>query len=138
MAEQFISIKSVKQYFKEFAVEAIGKKHADPKLVRSQLLDAFQKEIFNQLAMKFKDPTLLAADIDSVDPETKRQVDNIISNSVRKWKRLCVEFSKYRETHSIIMPSDLMVTLEDIVKAQTGEYTEVSGEEAKELIALED
>ena len=79
----------------------------------------FQKEIFGQLTMRFGDPELLAKDISSIDPETKRQVDNILSNSVRKWKRLCMVFSQYRETHSLIMPSDLMVTLEDIVKAQT-------------------
>ena len=138
MAEQFIPIMSVKQYFKKYAIDAIGKKNADKKLVRSQLIDSFHKEIFAQLAMKFNDPEMLARDISEIDPETKRKVDNILSNSVRKWKRLCMEFAKYRETHDVIMPSDLMVTLEDIVKVQTGEYTEVSGEEAKELITLED
>ena len=119
MAEQMVPIRSVKGYVKEFAIEAIGKKHADPQMVKQQLLDAFQKEIFGQLAMKFGDPELLAFDISTVDPETKRQVDNILSNSVRKWKRLCVEFSKYKETFNLIQPSDLMDTLEDIVKGQT-------------------
>lgn len=121
MSEHFVPIRSVKGYFKEFGIEAIGKKHADPDLVKQQILDAFHKEIFGQLAMKFGDPALLAADISSIDPETKRQVDNILSNSVRKWKRLCIEFSKYKETYNLLFPGDLMVTLEDIVKAQTGE-----------------
>lgn len=122
LSEQMVTIRSVKGYFKEFGIEAIGKKHADPDLVKQQLIDAFQKEIFGQLTMKFGDPELLAKDISEVDPETKRQVDNILSNSVRKWKRLCIEFAKYKETFNLIMPSDLMVTLEDIVGAQTGEH----------------
>lgn len=130
MAEQFFPVRSVKGYFKEFGVEAIGKKKADPDLVRKQILDAFHKEIFNQLALRFGDPELLAKDISTIDPETKRQVDNILSNSVRKWKRLCIEFAKYKETHSLIMPSDLMTTLEDVVKYQ------VDNEEAPEDVVL--
>jgi len=119
MAEQMIPIRSVKGYIKEFAVEAIGKKHADPDIVKQQILDSFQKEIFGQLMMKFKNPELLAADMSKVDPETKQAVDNILSNSVRKWKRLCIEFAKYKETFNLLHPSDLMVSLEDIVKGQT-------------------
>jgi hypothetical protein len=129
MAEVFIPIRSVKDYIREFAVDAIYKKHADPQLVKEQILDAFRREIFDQLAMKFNNPALLAADISTVDPETKRKVDNILSNSVRKWKRLCIEFAKYKETYNLIFPSDLMVTLEDIVKAQTGEDEIVKEEE---------
>ena len=121
MSEHMVTIRSVKGYLKEFAIEAIGKQKADPQLVKQQILDAFQKEIFGQLTMKFGDPELLAKDIQNVDPETKRQVDNILSNSVRKWKRLCIEFAKYKETYNLIFPSDLMVSLEDIVGAQTGE-----------------
>ena len=117
----FAPIRSVKNYIYEFGVDAIGKKKADPQLVKQQILDAFRREIFDQLAMKFGDPELLAKDISEVDPEKKRQVDNILSNSVRKWKRLCIEFAKYKETYNLLFPSDLMVSLEDIVKAQTGE-----------------
>ena len=128
MSEVFVPVRSVKQYFKEYGVDAIGKKHADPDLVKQQILDAFQKEIFGQLTMRFGDPNLLAKDISSVDPETKRQVDNILSNSVRKWKRLCMVFAEYKETHNLLFPSDLMVTLEDLVKVQTGEDETVEAE----------
>ena len=134
MSEQMVTVRSVKGYFKEFGIEAIGKKHADPDMVKAQILDAFQKEIFGQLAMRFGDPAMLAKDISEVDPETKRQIDNILSNSVRKWKRLCMVFAQYRETHDLIMPSDLMVTLEDIVKTQTGEDEIVGEEEAEDLV----
>lgn len=128
MSEYMVPIRSVKGYLKEFAIEAIGKQKADPNLVKQQILDAFHKEIFGQLTMKFGDPELLAKDIQNVDPETKRQVDNILSNSVRKWKRLCIEFAKYKETYNLIFPSDLMTTLEEIVGAQTGE-NEIVNEE---------
>ena len=134
MAEQMVTVRSVKGYFKEFGIEAIGKKKADPDLVKQQILDAFQKEIFGQLAMKFGDPAMLAKDISEVDPETKRQIDNILSNSVRKWKRLCIVFAQYKETHNLIMPSDLMVTLEDIVKVQTGEDETVDEEELGDIV----
>lgn len=137
MAEQMVPIRSVKGYIKEFAIEAIGKKHADPDLVRQQILDAFHKEIFGQLMMKFGDPELLAFDISAVDPETKRQVDNILSNSVRKWKRLCIEFSKYKETYNLIQPSDLMVTLEEIVKEQAEGYVGTD-EEDENLVITEE
>ena len=137
MSEQMVTVRSVKGYFKEFGIEAIGKKKADPDLVKHQILDAFQKEIFGQLAMKFGDPAMLAKDISAVDPETKRQIDNILSNSVRKWKRLCMVFAQYRETHDLIMPSDLMVSLEDIVKAQTGENEVLDEDEAAEVSILQ-
>lgn len=134
MSEQMVTIRSVKGYIKEFGIEAIGKKHADPDLVKQQILDAFQKEIFGQLTLKFGDPELLAFDIESVDPETKRQVDNILSNSIRKWKRLCIEFAKYKETFNLLQPSDLMVTLEDIVKGQTEGFVD----ENEEVVTTEE
>ena len=135
MSIQQCTIRSVKEYVREFGYEAIVKKHADPNLVKQQILDSFHKEIFGQLAMKFGDPEMLAYDASNIDPETQRKIDNIISNSVRKWKRLCIEFAKYRETFNLIQPSDLMVTLEDVVKAQCEEP--ISDEEAKDVVITE-
>lgn len=135
MAEHMVPVRSVKGYIKEFGIEAIGRKHADPDLVKQQILDAFHKEIFGQLMMKFGDPNLLADDISNVDPETKRQVDNILSNSVRKWKRLCIEFAKYKETFNLLQPSDLMVTLENVVNSQRNVVPE---EEAEDLVITEE
>ena len=118
MAEQMIPIRSVKGYLKEFAIEAIGKKHADPDLVKHQILDAFQKEIFGQIVDKFGDPKLLAKDVDSVDPEVKRAVDNILRNSQTKWKKLWGMFGKYRETANLIYEKDLMESMDDVVNIQ--------------------
>lgn len=117
--EVMVPVRSVKGYIQEFAVDAIGKKHGDPEIVKEQIIDSFQKEIFNQLMLRFDDPALLAKDISKVDPETKRKVDNILTNSVRKWRRLCIEFP----VPNLLFPSDLMVTLEDIVNAQTNDAT---------------
>lgn len=119
MAEIFYPVRSVKRYFNDFIYEGLVKKHLDPKLVKNQILDAFHKEIFNQLMTNVGDPEVLAKDISTIDPETKKRIDNIISNSVRKWKRLCIETARYDAIHNLLLPSDLMVTLEDIVQAQT-------------------
>lgn len=134
MAEQFIPIRSVKGYFKEFCVEAFVKKKGDRNLIKNQLIAAFKDELFNQFSMKLGDPQILAKDDSLVDPETKQKVDNILSNTVRKWKRLCVECQKYRETCNWIFPSELMTNLEDTVKALTeGENTT-----DEDVVALED
>lgn len=134
MAEQFIPIRSVKGYFKEFCVEALVKKKGDRNLIKNQLIAAFKDELFNQFSMKLGDPQILAKDDSLVDPETKKTVDNILSNTVRKWKRLCIECQKYRETCNWIFPSELMTNLEDTVKALTeGENTT-----DEEVVALED
>lgn len=134
MAEQFIPIRSVKGYFKEFCVEALVKKKGDRNLIKNQLIAAFKDELFNQFSMKLGDPQILAKDDSLVDPETKKTVDNILSNTVRKWKRLCIECQKYRETCNWIFPSELMTNLEDTVKALTeGENTT-----NEEVVALED
>lgn len=116
MAETFAPIMSVKGYFNKYGVEAIGRKKESKELVKAQILDDFKKEIFNQLAMHVGDAQMLAKDISEVDSETKAKVDNIINNSVRKWKRLCILFSQYRETYNLILPHELMVELEDVVK----------------------
>lgn len=118
MAETLVRIRSVKDYMKEFGVDAIGRKHQDPELVKQQILDAFRREIFEQLALRFDDVTVLAKPEDEVDPETKRMADNILRNCMRKWKRLCIEFSKYRETFGLLHMEDLMDSMEDIVNSQ--------------------
>ena len=119
MAETMVQIRSVQGYFKAFAIEAIGKKHQDRELVKYQILDAFQKEIFGQIVGRYGDPNLLAKDAESVDPEVKRGVDNILKNSLQKWKKLVKMFGKYRETANLIYEKDLMESLDDIVQIQT-------------------
>lgn len=118
MPEVMTPIRSVQGYFKEFAIEAIGKKHQDRELVKYQILDAFQKEIFGQIVGRYGDPNLLAKDAESVDPEVKRGVDNILKNSIQKWKKVVALFGKYRETANLIYEKDLMESLDDITQIQ--------------------
>lgn len=134
MAEQFVPIRSVKGYLREFCYEGLVKKKGDRNLVKNQLIDAFKKELFNQFAMKVGDPQILAKDDSLVDPKTKELVDNILSNTIRKWKRLCVECQKYRETCNWIFPSELMTNIEDTVKA----LTEGENVTEEDVVALED
>lgn len=124
MAAYIVPIRSVKGYLKEFGFEAIGKYHAKPEIVKQQILDAFQKEVFGQLTMKFHDPAILSKTETEVSPAVKEQVDNILNNSIRKWKRLCIEFAKYKETYNLLHEDDLMLTLQDIVDAQGSEEVE--------------
>lgn len=115
-----VPIRSVKQYIKEFGVNGIGK-GMDPKLVKEQILDAFQKEIFGQLMFKYNNPDILSVEESSVDEQTREGVRNILKNANRKWGRLCIEFSKYKDTYSLIYPSELMERMRDIVKIQVSE-----------------
>ena len=41
-----VPIRSIKQYIREFGYEGIVKNHANKSLVKEQILDAFQKEVF--------------------------------------------------------------------------------------------
>ena len=117
MAETIVPIRSVKQYMKEFVFNGIGK-GAKPNLVREQILDAFQKEIFGQITMKYHDPELLSRGEETVDERTREGIRNILDNANRKFKRLCVELSKYKETYNLIQPGELMERMRDIVKIQ--------------------
>ena len=134
MAETFLPIKSVKQYLREFGYQAIVKDHQSKDVVRAQLIDQFKKEIFNQLSVHVGDPQMLARPVEEIDQKTMDKVNNILSNSVRKWRRLCIEFQKYAETVNTIFPSDLMVNLEDVVKG----LTEPEDPEAKDAVLLDE
>lgn len=119
MAEVFVPVRSVKQYFNEYAVDGIGKKHADRDLIKQQLLDAFQKEIFGQITMRYHDAYILAKPEDEVPSDVKEGVNKILQNSLRKWRRLCELFAGYKETRMLIEERDLMQILDDIVQGQT-------------------
>ncbi len=134
MAETFLPIKSVKQYLREFGYQAIVKDHQSKDIVRAQLIDQFKKEIFGQLSVHVGDPQMLARPVEEIDQKTMDKVNNILSNSIRKWKRLCIEFQKYAETVNTIFPSDLMVNLEDVVKG----INEPEDPEAKDAVLLDE
>ena len=134
MSQQFVTVRSVKGYFREFCIEALVKNHGDRNLVKNQLIATFKDELFNQFALKHGDPQILAKEDSTVDPETRKTVDNILSNTIRKWKRLCIECQKYPETCNWIYPSELMTHLEDTTQAI------IDGDNVtdEEVVALED
>lgn len=119
--QEIVPIRSVKQYMREFIYEGMVKNGAKPAMVREQLLDAFQKEVFGQLMFKYRDIFLLSKDEKTVDEKTREGVRNILDNANRKWKRLCIELARFKETHSLISPDDLMERLKDVVDIQESE-----------------
>lgn len=118
MADYIVPIRSVKQYMNEFVYGGIIERHEDPSLVRNQLLDAFQKEIFGQIVLKYHDATLLAKPTEQVSEDIRTGCRNIIDQANRKWRRLCIEVGKYKQTRSMIDVSDLNNYLNDVVEIQ--------------------
>lgn len=121
MATEIVPIRSIQQYLREFGYEAIVKNHADRGLVKEQIIDAFQKEIFGQIVFKYKDAALLSRPDEQIDEKTREGVRHILSNAKWKWKRVCAEFNKYRETKDLISEDELLLRLQDIVKIQESE-----------------
>ena len=83
---EMVPIRSVKQYWNEYIVNGLGK-GVRKEIVKGQLLDAFQKEVFGQVAFKLGVNTAI------MDREDLAQLDgiqNILHNSFRKWRRLCI------------------------------------------------
>lgn len=87
-----IQIRSVKQFLKDFIVDPAEKngndwliKHLD--LVKSNLLNAFRKEVFEQIVDKLG-PETLSMELD--DLAKVPGIDNILQQSFRKWRRLCI------------------------------------------------
>ena len=121
MATEIVPIRSIQQYLREFGYEAIVKNHADRGLVKEQIIDAFQKEIFGQIFFKYKDAALLSRPDEQIDEKTREGVRHILSNAKWKWKRVCAEFNKYRETKDLISEDELLLRLQDVVKIQESE-----------------
>lgn len=118
MAQEIVPIRSIKQYIKEFGYDAVVKGHGDKNLVKDQIIDAFQKEIFGQITFRYKDATLLSRPADEIDEKTREGVRHILSNARWKWNRLCDEFDKYPETRHLIEKPMLNERLQDIIQIQ--------------------
>lgn len=83
---EMVPIRSVKQYWNDYIVNGLGK-GVRKEIVKGQLLDSFQKEVFGQVAFK------LGVNTAMMDREDLAQLDgiqNILHNSFRKWRRLCI------------------------------------------------
>lgn len=108
MADQII-ILSVNGYMKKYAVDGIGK-GADRWQVKRDMLDEFRREIFN-LSVSKLGPKIFSNEWEGSD-EDRKILENILNNAKKKWKSLCKEFAKYRETSGLIEEKDLQEYLE--------------------------
>lgn len=92
----FIQIRSVKQYFNDFLVEGLKKRknvtQSDVLMIKHQMLDAFRKEIFEQITDKIG---IEAQNMSRDDLAVMEPVQNILKNSFRKWRRLCILCSEH-------------------------------------------
>lgn len=92
----FIQIRSVKQYFNDFLVEGLKKRknvtQSDVLMIKHQMLDAFRKEIFEQITDKIG---VEAQNMSRDDLAVMEPVQNILKNSFRKWRRLCILCSEH-------------------------------------------
>ena len=107
--QEKVTIMSAEQYFDKYAINGIGK-GANRFLIKSQLIDAFHKEIFGLVAMRAK------KQFDDIpkdgDPEALRIARNVIKDTTRKWVKLVKMFEKYRETSGLLTPDDLKMEAE--------------------------
>lgn len=91
-----VQIRSVKQYFNDFIVKGLKDnpniQEVDLIRVKQQILDAFRREIFGQIAFKLGPE---AASMSRDDLAKIDTVNNILVQEFRKWKRFCIICSEH-------------------------------------------
>lgn len=121
MSAQMVPIRSVKSYIKDFGIEGL-QKGAEPKFIKQQLLDSFQKEIFGQIMFRYNDVDILSKlDDPDISDSTRQGIRNILDNANRKWRRLCIEFPRFPGAYNLIQPDELMAYLKDTALIQQNE-----------------
>ena len=105
-----VQILSVNGYMKKYAVDGIGK-GADRWQIKRQMLDEFRREIFNLSV--FRVGAKVFSDEWEGDDEDRRKLENIIDNANKKWRSICKEFEKYKETCGLLKETDLQDYLND-------------------------
>lgn len=123
MNEQ-IQILSVNGYMKKYAVDGIGK-GADRWQVKRDMLDEFRREIFD--TAMFRLGSVVFSDEWEGNEEERKTLENIIDNANKKWRSICREFAKYRETSGLLKEEDLQEYLEDRMDISKVEDDEEDG-----------
>lgn len=91
MSNEMVQIRTVKQYFKDFVVDGLKDKTKITDLdlydIKQKMLKEFQKEIFGQVVFKLgpEAATMTRDQLASMDG-----IHNILVQSFRKWRRLCI------------------------------------------------
>ena len=115
MAQQMLPIRSVKQYFNEFIAEPANQnggvvwlnKNRDQ--IRANILEAFRKELFGQVVFKLGPE---AASMSRDQLASMDGIQNILEQTFRKWRRLCILCSEFGVS---------FISLEDLRDALTEE-----------------
>lgn len=93
---KMLPIRSVKQYFNEFIVKGLeGKQKVDQVdliPIKSAILKAFKEEVFGQIYFKLGDEAKTASKDDLAKMDF---VNNILTQTFRKWRRLCILCGEY-------------------------------------------
>lgn len=124
MAEM-IQIRTVKQYFNEFIVNGLKYKTkidmTDLIPIKQNILESFKKEIFEQIYFKLGDKakTMTRDDLAGLDA-----VKNILTQSFRKWRRLCILCSEHG-LGSFFQLEDLQQVLNDETEPDPEEVVEL-------------
>lgn len=113
---EMVPVRSVKQYWNEYIVKGI-KSGAKLNVIKQQLLDAFQKEVFGQIVFKLGPET---AQMELDELAEREGIQNILHNSFRKWRRLCILCSDHG-IRNLIQLEDL----KDILMERPKEKKEV-------------
>lgn len=93
---EMVQIRSVKQYFNDYIVKGLEGKEKVAEIdlvpIKERILKSFKEEIFGQIYFKLGDKVKNVSrdDIANLEP-----VKNILQQSVRKWRRLCILCSEY-------------------------------------------
>lgn len=91
MAEQMVQIRSVKQYFNDFIAGPINRNELNSESglidVKAKLLKAFQQELYGQIVFKLGPE---AAEMKPDDLADLSGIQNILQQTFRKWRRLCI------------------------------------------------
>ena len=90
---------SANEFFEEYGRDGIGK-GADKWMIRRQLIDAFQKEMFGLVKLRTKN-------LDPDSPEITEVLRSVTSETQKKWVKLCKIFSQYKETRDLLKIDDL-------------------------------
>lgn len=93
---EMVQVPSVKQYFNTYIVEGLKGKDKVQELdllkIKAQVLDAFRKELFGQIVFKLGPE---AATMSRDELAKVEKVHNILVQTFRKWKRLCILCSEH-------------------------------------------
>ena len=93
---EMVQVPSVKQYFNTYIVEPLKDnkniQELDLLKIKAQVLDAFKKELFGQIVIKLgpEAATMSREELANID-----KVHNILVQTFRKWKRLCILCSEH-------------------------------------------